>query len=101
MPGLNPVERNVEAIEGQTVTLSTYISTTNGLLRYVQWRDPGGDTLAEYPGPGEEVPATPTHLVISDVSLDDSGTYNVTVQSREFGVNYRGHTLIYLDVLSE
>ena len=100
MPGLIPVESSVEAFSGDTVTLSTYISTTNGLLTYVQWKDPSGDTVLEYPGPGEEVNAQPSHLVISDASLEESGTYNVTVQSRE-GLNFRGHVLIFLSVLGE
>jgi hypothetical protein len=98
VPGLIPVESSVEAFSGDTVTLSTYISTTNGLLTYVQWKDPSGDTVLEYPGPGEEVNAVPSHLVISDASLEESGTYNVTVQSRE-GLNFRGHALIVLSVL--
>ncbi|CAI8001421.1 Hemicentin-2 [Geodia barretti] len=98
VPGLIPVESSVEAFSGDTVTLSTYISTTNGLLTYVQWKDPSGDTVLEYPAPGEEVNALPSDLVISDASLEESGTYNVTVQSRE-GLNFRGHTLIFLSVL--
>ncbi|CAI8038942.1 Basement membrane-specific heparan sulfate proteoglycan core protein [Geodia barretti] len=83
VPGLIPVESSVEAFSGDTVTLSTFISTTNGLLTYVHWKDPSGDTVLEYPAPGEEVNALPSNLVISDASLEESGTYNVTVQSRE------------------
>ena len=100
VPGLIPVESSVEAFSGDTVTLSTFISTTNGLLTYVQWKDPSGDTILEYPALGEEVNALPSNLVISDASLEESGTYNVTVQSRE-GLNFRGHTLIFLSVLGE
>ena len=95
-----PVERNVESFAGDSVTLSTYISTTNGLLTYVQWKNAEGETVYDYPGPGQEVPALPSHLVISDVTTDDAGTYNITVQSREF-VTYRRHTLMILTVLSE
>ena len=91
----------MEAIAGNNATLSSYISTTNGQLRLVQWKNPAGQTVSEYPPPGTEEDATPTHLLVEQVSLADSGIYNLTVQSSEFIVNHIGHILFELSVLGE
>ena len=96
-----PAQRTVEAISGDSVNLTAYISTANGQVRLVQWKSPSGETVLEYPDPGAEVEVEPSHLEIRDVTPAHSGTYNVTVHSSELFVTHIGHTLIDLEVLGE